>query len=144
MIYTLLFLSFLAHFAMIYVIIHLFQRVKHLESQDPVSQKRDIEETLTAYITDIKEENESFLNAIQKKQQPKEERAPLPEVKPSKPVEEVSYHPPTPEQDDMFEQSLTSQVLTLSNQGFSVTEIAQKLNKGKGEVQLLLKLKKKN
>jgi len=49
------------------------------------------------------------------------------------------YVPPIPIGEDKFEQSLSSQVVLLHEKGLQPAEIAQKLNKGKAEIELLLK-----
>ncbi len=150
MIYSLIFICFLALFGLLYLIIHLFQRIKQLESQDFSTSKREIEETLTAYVTDIKEENEAFLKALQAKDKDLPLRPVDDETEKRQPEsysrrpekQETAFSPPVNNEADTFEQSLTSQVLDLNEQGMSVTEIAKKLNKGKGEIGLLLKFKK--
>lgn len=54
------------------------------------------------------------------------------------------YKPPVPVGEDQYEQSLTSQVVLLHEKGFKPDEIAQKLNKGKTEIELLLKFRGQN
>lgn len=143
MTYSLIFILFLALFGMLYLIIHLFQRVKQLESQDISSAKQEIEESLTAYITDIKEENEAFLKALDAKEtEPVEKKVSPPKDRIIKNTEEPGFTPSVKAVEDAYEPTLTSQVLALNDKGFSVTEIAKKLNKGKGEISLLLKFKK--
>lgn len=64
-------------------------------------------------------------------------------VSPSK-ANQNNYEPPVPTEEDQFEQSLTSQIVLLHNKGLNTDEIAQKLNKGKAEIELLLKFSRKN
>ncbi|WP_102346918.1 coupling factor for flagellin transcription and translation [Bacillus sp. Marseille-P3661] len=54
------------------------------------------------------------------------------------------YVPPQPSSDDQFVPSLTSQVLLLNEQGFTPNQIAQKLNKGQTEIELLLKFRQES
>ncbi|MEH7122829.1 hypothetical protein V7127_06205 [Bacillus sp. JJ1773] len=48
------------------------------------------------------------------------------------------------EKENSQEQSLLNDILLLKNQGYNETEIAQKLNKGKTEINLLLKFNQNN
>lgn len=47
--------------------------------------------------------------------------------------------PPVDEITDSFEESLFVQAMKMHQEGLTVTEIAKKLNRGKGEIELLLK-----
>lgn len=57
---------------------------------------------------------------------------------------QTDYQPPIPVGEDQFEQSLTSQVIRLHEKGFEINEIARKLNKGKTEIELLLKFREQS
>lgn len=54
----------------------------------------------------------------------------------------IDYKPPVPVGEDQFEQTLTTQVILLHEKGYEPNEIARKLNKGKTEIELLLKFLK--
>ena len=56
-------------------------------------------------------------------------------------IEYEDYQPPAleVEETEMYEQSNTAKVLSLSKQGYSAEEIAKKLQLGKGEVELMIK-----
>jgi hypothetical protein len=49
------------------------------------------------------------------------------------------YQPPVDHSNEQYNPSLLSRVLTLKDQGHSVEQIAKKVDKGKGEVELLIK-----
>ncbi|RXI97981.1 hypothetical protein DS745_16660 [Anaerobacillus alkaliphilus] len=166
--------SFLLHFLAFFIIVLLVQKMNannpKEQANDLEKLKREIEDLLVAYTTEMKEENEKLINkiaikrkayeksqqnAVNKYDQPrtkivdaKKETAIITEETPktsSKQVvieEDVFVPPLISETEDIVEQSTTAQVLSLANQGFSAKEIAKKLKIGDGEVELLLKFHK--
>ncbi|MCA0983301.1 hypothetical protein LCL89_04465 [Halobacillus yeomjeoni] len=54
------------------------------------------------------------------------------------------YSPPEPEQMGGYQPSIQSQIMDMKNRGYSIDEIAKKLDRGKTEVELLLKFHQKN
>ncbi|WP_017753784.1 hypothetical protein [Calidifontibacillus oryziterrae] len=67
-----------------------------------------------------------------------QQRASLTNEKPN------NYVPPVPVGEEQFEQSFTSQVFRLNADGLSAGEIARKLNRGKTEIELLLKFREQS
>ncbi|RYL95318.1 hypothetical protein EWI07_02090 [Sporolactobacillus sp. THM7-4] len=56
---------------------------------------------------------------------------------------EEDWMPPIEEMHDTVEESLYVQAVKLQKKGYTVTEIARQLNRGKGEIELLLKFQGK-
>lgn len=119
------------------------------------NQSNEMEELLSTYLYEIKEENNRFL-AMMKQDQP------LPAIKSVKPTNSVLYaykkgasewngkinssssHPIKEKVEKASENSLFVQVLDLYNSGVSAESIAKKLNIGKTEVALMLKFHHKD
>ncbi|MFX3618485.1 MAG: hypothetical protein ACE3JK_13270 [Sporolactobacillus sp.] len=59
------------------------------------------------------------------------------------PAASVDWVPPTDQITDALEESPALQAMNLQKKGLSVTEIARKLGRGEGEIQLLLKFQEK-
>lgn len=88
-------------------------------------------------------------NAAPKKQMPAEKPAPALDETGSgsknseNPSEEPAWLPPVDDVQDTFEESLLSRAVKLQKKGYNVTEIAKSLDRGKGEIELLLKFNEK-
>ncbi|MFD2616864.1 DUF6115 domain-containing protein [Terrilactibacillus laevilacticus] len=155
--------SLILHLLAFYLIIQLVQRLKHVEQQHPEELKREIEEMMTAYLTDIQQENDRFIQELNK--QKKNE-----EIKSNKKanheerdkinddidnVINKSYQQATEDADidwippikstseEKYESSLLAKALHLKQKGQSITEIAKALGRGEGEIALLLKINEK-
>lgn len=165
----LLAVSFLLHIITFFLIVVLVQKINIKKTETEVVEqeklKREIEDLLIAYTAEMKEENEKLLTKLASKRKSQEQvqsntiktyenlnsqtetvemkKRVLPQPKPAiiRNVEiDDTYAPPIVEDtEDRLEQSSTAQILSLSKQGYSVKEIAKKLNIGDGEVELLLK-----
>lgn len=157
MVSIVLFISFILHFVTLFIILLLFlkwNKVKQIEAEQN-NMRREIEEIFSAYLLELKEENEKFTqianeitrgrNYGQPQKQNREvtftdrssNQDDMKDVIDGPPISE--YVPPTPEFKEVYDQSFPSQVLELHNNGYTVNEIAQKLNKGKTEIELVLK-----
>ncbi|WP_425086106.1 DUF6115 domain-containing protein [Thalassobacillus devorans] len=152
----LLVVSFLLHGIMLLVIFILFARVKKAEELE-MRQKQvagEIEEMFTAYLLEIKEENEQlkrWLNESPKKyrnteiKQPKshEYRKTAKEETHSDLNKEYSdpvYNPPIPGNNDIeYQPSLSTRVVAMRNEGYTIEDIARKMDCGKTEIELILK-----
>lgn len=178
----LLTISFILHFIMILIALFLIGHIRQLKQNESKikSDKREIEELLSSYLMELQEENEKFLNIINKseqnnkkvKNQPinsnngvaynppmqtqqslhkmeekkKEDNNASSESKLNDKSKESNreYVPPDPEPDVDYVQSEEAQIFSLHNQGYSSEEIAKKLNKGKTEIELLLKFRQES
>lgn len=104
-------------------------------------QKREIEDLLAFYAVELKEENERFLEQVleaNERDQIEEEQLQEEQLKVEK-VEETEAVSNQPVVEKAYEPSLEAQALQLYEQGYEIKEIAKKLNKGHGEIELLLK-----
>lgn len=175
MVVSLLIVSILLHIVTFFWLIVLMQRIRSLQTSQPETAKEEIEETLTAYLLEMKEENDQFLAKFKSME--------TKEIKPAKDYsndviqegkmgsdqevtnqqtqnikaedldrlseaendsfEENDYDPPISEKKETFKPSTTSEALRLHKEGLNATEIAKKLNKGQGEIELLIKFHQK-
>lgn len=145
----LLLLSFLIHLILFIAIYHLYERVK----RDKNEQTEQIERLLSDFMNDIRFENKKFEQRIHEnsmKQQRTREYIP-PVSKEQKEFINKAELSPTYENpkgrvkepvEDVIETSLEGQVLQLFQSGKSVEQIAKQLNRGKTEIDLLIKLNK--
>ncbi|WP_143030734.1 DUF6115 domain-containing protein [Thalassobacillus cyri] len=136
------------------------KRAEELETrQKQVAE--DIEQMFTAYLLEIKEENERLQqmldmegktephfspshpgrNRVSGEENPVRTRGQQNFEKQSKPV----YQPLMPGNEQVnYEPSISTQVFALEDQGYAVEEIARKLNRGKTEIALILKFNQQN
>jgi hypothetical protein len=160
----LLTISFLLHALSLWIIILLYLRLAKVKEMEKQQQQmtEEIERTFSAYLLEWKEENERFLtelaailpNRSRTDHLPKDSTEPLTEGnKTTEPSEETeplpSYFPNIDEIKDIVDirqqpaSSAADRVWQLYEQGKTVEEIAKILNKGKTEVELLLKFRQK-
>ncbi len=150
----LLSISFIIHIITLLSIIIVWKRSGAAEQEDFRAMKSEMEDILIAYTTEMKEENEVFLKELASLQEEKpvgnrdnKENASTekPEKKrmtgdiPAKAEHEISYSPPVSKEKETFGASVSSQILSMQKQEYSLDEIAKRVNKGKGEVVLMLK-----
>ncbi len=181
---TLLFvISAALHAAAFLLIIILFTRMSRLKEVEKTQKKmiHEVEEAVTSYIVEMKDENEEFLRALGemiteiKREKKKQSSSPsvrdrvytMPDLSvedytntltqdigvyskqnliPRKQVVEKLQHqiieentPPVADLNPKHPKSYVEQVIWLKNQGKGAAEIAKLLNKGRVEVELLLK-----
>ncbi|MCD8501537.1 MAG: hypothetical protein LRY71_07525 [Bacillaceae bacterium] len=149
--------SFILHIITLYVLTILIQRINAKEKkpeQNYEQIKREIEDLMLSYTTEIKEENTKLVRMISKMRIPKNNHQEVANVTEKKRIVNPAEDEPSLQEtddftppkvvtiEDKFEQSSTAQILSLANQGLSPKEIAKKLNMGDGEVELLLKFHK--
>ncbi|WP_026570339.1 DUF6115 domain-containing protein [Sediminibacillus sp. JSM 1682029] len=164
----LLFISLLLHIFTFIAIRLLFQKLQQngYAGQEKTDTLQQTEEILSAFLHEIREENDRLLKGLDqnpstyKQSVPKDEEV-VPvsnkteRVQPYKPshrkphtsttADHPEYVPPIPEvQQDTIEESVTAKVYSLYDQGYTVDEIAKKLDKGKTEVELMVKFHRKN
>lgn len=145
MIYLLI-VSLILHFITFFILILVIKKMRStFDYQQFEAQKRELEDLLAYYSVELKEENERFLNEIfektrlqEKEQEQKQEQAEdetefdvtekMLEKEENEQTVEINYQP-----------SLEAQAIQLYEEGYDIKEIAKKLNKGHGEIELLLK-----
>lgn len=145
----LLLLSFLIHLILFISLYHLYERIK----RDKDEQAEQIKEMLANFMNDIRHENNKLEQKIHEsklKQHINNEYTPptpkdLKDEQQSKgEIESTTpYAKPKRQQkqvEDVIETTLEGQVLQLAHEGKSIDEIAKQLNRGKTEVELLIKL----
>ncbi|MET4563704.1 swarming motility protein SwrB [Bacillus subtilis] len=155
-------LSFTLHGVLLYAVIILYTRlaaVKETEKQ----QKQILEETentLAAFLLELKEENEKLIENKASSACQYDEESQKPGLQPSEtyqerdPVQEAENLPEhieglITEVDRREEivnsevQSFEDQVIELYEQGYSASQIAQKMKSGKTEIELFLKFRSK-
>lgn len=150
----LLVISFILHlfaFFWIFLLSMRLKRANEIEGRQAEIQK-EIEDLFQSYLLEMKEENEKLLRLIAKSTKPVN-KSPVDnrgkatqqiyqtQMEKPKPKE---YTPPVPTLEDRFEPSFNSKVILLHEQGLKAEEIAQKLNKGKTEIELILKFNGSN
>lgn len=156
-----LIMSFILHGVTLYALILLYkkQQLGQMTPEELAQQKAEIEDLLMAYTTEIKDENDKLLNKMNR-QQMTSAPADLSGKKVDQPVDEPllkatlhqspankreenetkpTYVPPLPNEEEQYETSIEMQALKMYKEGYTVTDIAKKLKKGKGEVELMVK-----
>ncbi|MDD9147039.1 MULTISPECIES: hypothetical protein [unclassified Sporolactobacillus] len=178
--------NFVLIILILYLILHLYQRIRVLEQIKTDRILDDINEAFTAYLEDVRKENERLAskveilmkkNAVSPEEtemqgentagplQPEEEKrsetpafgqllkekiAEIPddgnpaqvadgEASADKTGEPASWVPPVDQIRDSLEESPFFQAMKLQKKGYTVNEIAKKMNRGAGEIELLLK-----
>ncbi|MDA7025838.1 Swarming motility protein SwrB [Bacillus sp. CLL-7-23] len=158
-------ISFMLHGTLIYFVIILYARLGAFKEAEK-NQKQMLEETentLTAFLMELKDENDKLVQELQKdraaevKQKPgKFEEEPalsLPELK-EKDADlplyiESMIHEVEREEDELNQEedeeavSFEEKAVLLYEQGLSIEEVAKQLKSGKTEVELLLKFRGK-
>jgi len=113
------------------------------------NQDEKLQELLSHFIQEIKAENKQLVTKLSeaKQEKIKEKKAPtIPNhLKPmlekqEKRENQDTLHSNAPFLTEHVETSMESKIVQLSEQGLSIDEIAKQLNKGKTEVELILKL----
>ncbi|MBP2077682.1 DUF6115 domain-containing protein [Oceanobacillus polygoni] len=144
MVSFLIIISFLLHFITFTAIYMLFQQLKNAKKQD----MNEIMELFDTYLQEVKDENNRLQQVLRDHNQRSDNM--YQQVKPTKQpeIEMDEYEQlqaiPIPDAvGDTVTASLESRVLQLHNQGLPIDDIAQKLNCGKTEVEIIIKLREK-
>ncbi|WP_028782806.1 DUF6115 domain-containing protein [Thalassobacillus devorans] len=163
MVVFLLIISFILHGVLVLSMVILSVRVKKAQELETRQKQvaEDIEQMFTAYLLEIKEENERFQQMLNMEGKTATDYSPsYPErnrvsgaenpvhtygkqnfEKQLKPV----YQPLMPGNEQVnYEPSFSTQVFSLQDQGYSIEEIARQLNRGKTEIALILKFNQQN
>lgn len=128
----------------------LFQNQKHTNSK---TSQTGIEHLLDAFVSEMKEDNDHLIRLLRERGTVSSQPPPDPErsvkekeedagPEPAERAEDGGYVPPVETSGETYEQSLAARALFLEKEGNSVTEIAKELDRGKGEIELLLKFRR--
>ncbi|MFB4167469.1 DUF6115 domain-containing protein [Virgibacillus sp. JSM 102003] len=127
----LLIISFLLHLVALVAIFQLFKQVQLLKRDS----SQDVMELLETYLEEIKEENRFLEREIGKSNNKTAVNAEA-----EKKEETSEYIPVDAEVEDDSETSLQARILQLYDQGITAEDIARRLNCGKTEADLVIKL----
>ncbi|SEP57893.1 DUF6115 domain-containing protein [Piscibacillus halophilus] len=143
----LMLLSLLLHGVSFVVIFKLYQKVQNINSSDAYFEQKvkETEDMLNSYLLEIKDENEKFIHKVSKLETSDTDTFNHDKVdsKTNDDYEKINQE----DQDDvpvnMEQPSDEAQILYLFDQGYTIEEIAKKLNKGNTEVDLIVKFNQK-
>ena len=145
MVSLLLIISFLIHIILLLAVYYLYTQLQLIKN----NKDENLQELLTNFIHEIRAENEQLklqLDETKRNEKKHINAPPLPKhLKPLLEKQEEEENRKKSKSSlsikkDRLETSLEVQIAQLSKQGLSIEEIAKKLNKGKTEVELILKL----
>ncbi|WP_226566388.1 DUF6115 domain-containing protein [Bacillus stratosphericus] len=141
-------ISFMLHAALIYFVIILYTRMNSLKATEQKQREllEETENTLAAFLMEVKEENDKLSKAAAASPDFFDEElmsALLSEVE----VQEEKVNEPVPSLEteaaapceSEIEETFQEQVKALYDQGMTLEEIAKELKTGKTEIELLLK-----
>ncbi|MBS4194010.1 DUF6115 domain-containing protein [Lederbergia citri] len=156
----LIFILFMLNIFLIFAVVLLYQRQNRFKEMEENQRKiqQESEEMLSAFLFELKEENQSFISKFQQDKmqtnqvniQNEESREIVKQEEPltaetySRMLASEAYQNSNKKmsvQEDI-EKTFAEQVEMLAQQGLSSSEIARQLKKGKTEVELLLKFHK--
>jgi hypothetical protein len=150
--------SFALHALSLFIIILLYLQLSKIKEVEKRQSQliQEMEQTVSTYLVEWKEENERFLNSLSQKMNRRVDegtkRTPAIQLKESEwtlslnhvekmkdKVEISTIHPKKNEQPSAS--SLAEQAIKLQKEGKTIEEIAKLLKKGKTEIELLLKFR---
>ncbi|WP_087972883.1 DUF6115 domain-containing protein [Oceanobacillus rekensis] len=150
MVTFLLIISFLLQLAALGAIYKLFQQIQTIKSQD----LQEIEGLFEVYLQEIKTENSRLQAHLQTEKKSKHETISSNKPTTDKKTQRTEWMEEELEQgmeqhistsyEDTLEASLESKVLQMHGKGMAIGDIARKLECGKTEIEIILKLHKKN
>ncbi|GAB3067196.1 DUF6115 domain-containing protein [Virgibacillus ainsalahensis] len=133
MIPFILIISFLLHITTLFAVYQLLKQINVLKKKK-ISESAELFEK---YLQEIKDENSRLQEHLVEH---KTETTDTSESMPSSVDDALIAHSPSIDNADKVEASLQARILQLHNKGLSETEIAQKLNCGKTEAALIIKI----
>ncbi|GEN54120.1 hypothetical protein [Halobacillus faecis] len=149
--------SFIIDGVLLFTLFIMMNKVRKTEELE-LKQKQvasEIEDLFTSYLMEIKEENRRMESLIEKKNsysdyQSSQKENREEEIESHSKKETIStndssssYSPPELNVMESYQPSFHSQVLELREKGYSVDQIAKKMDKGKTEIELLFKFHQK-
>ncbi|MBN9652874.1 hypothetical protein J0K78_01255 [Halobacillus sp. GSS1] len=153
----LLIFSFIIDGVLLFSLFIIMKKVRRTEELE-LRQKQvaaEIEDLFTSYLMEIKEENKRMESLVRKNRhssafhdsQTEDEgergKIHLDKEDITKNQTSSTYTPPKLEETESYKPSFHSQVLDLKEKGYSIEEIAKMMDKGKTEIELLLKFHQK-
>ena len=144
----LLSISFILHLITFFSIVLLAKKMRTaLDYEKLELQKREIEDLLAFYAVQLKEDNTRLLEKVMQPSGNAPEDDGYRDEQAKQKIQEQANEKTAEKRTDAelkadadtYELSLEAQALQLHGQGYSPEEIAKKLNKGHGEIELLLK-----
>ncbi|WP_050181425.1 DUF6115 domain-containing protein [Domibacillus robiginosus] len=148
-------ISFLIHALSLFALIILFQRQNKVSEAERNAKQtaKEMEEMMTAFLIEIKEENEQLITQLAKntpiekikKQEPASEKKPLPSFIPRQAAAKAYTGARTVRTKAQAQEEVpqTQKIAEMKMEGMTEEEIAKKLRIGVTEVQLALKFNKK-
>ncbi|MEC3886057.1 hypothetical protein VKA52_20225 [Halobacillus sp. HZG1] len=153
----LLIFSFIIDGVLLFSLFIIMKKVRRTEELE-LRQKQvaaEIEDLFTSYLMEIKEENKRMESLVRKNSHSSDfhdsqtedrgerEKNHLDKEVITKKQISSTYTPPELEETESYQPSFHSQVLDLKEKGYSIEEIAKIMDKGKTEIELLLKFHQK-
>mgnify|MGYP001213164553 CR=1 FL=1 len=144
-IWILLIISFILHILSFYFLIVFYTRHQALKNlkEEQENLLKEAEDALTVFLMELKEENQKFLEQMSKNDSPSEAYNLDELVAQQKDSVEITANLQEDEPDS-YKRNLQEQVFQLANEGYTIEQIAQKLNVGKTEIELIMKFHKKD
>ncbi|OLN22766.1 hypothetical protein BTO30_07500 [Domibacillus antri] len=146
-------ISFLLHAVSLFALILLYQRQNNIKLTEQKMRQTalETEEMMTAFLMELKEENEHLLKQLSNKppeqkeivplpEEMKQDAVPLPPIVPRKAAAKAYTRIKNDQEKPVTVRSPAEQMIELKKQGFSDEDIARKMQIGITEVQLGLKL----
>lgn len=136
--YALVFLSFLLNVVCLYSVFNLRKKLQQQSASNDTRISEEVEELLELFSEEMKLENERLHKMILKFTEEQQQKYHSTVVNENSPIQSVETQTDNTSLDDHLSKD-TNEVLTLAQEGYNAEEIAKMLQRGKGEVELLLK-----
>lgn len=136
--YALVFLSLLLNVICLYAVINLRKKLQHQSDSNDTRISEEVEELLELFSEDMKLENERLHKMILKFTEEQQRNYHSTVINETSSVESEETQIDNTSLEDHLSKD-TNEVLILAQEGYNAEEIAKMLQRGKGEVELLLK-----
>ena len=130
--------SFIMHIVLLFIVYKLFQQLQVLKQ----SNNQEMKDLLDTFLKEMKEENQQLQRQVNEIQSQSDTSTVSGGMKEEPTDHPLSSEPPVEEKYDDFSPSIQGQVYQLYDQGLSIEDIAKRLDRGKTEVELMIKFKK--
>ncbi|WP_198769759.1 DUF6115 domain-containing protein [Fictibacillus phosphorivorans] len=136
--YALVFLSLLLNVICLYAVINLRKKLQQQSDSNDTRISEEVEELLELFSEDMKLENERLHKMILKFTEEQQQKYHSTVINETSSVESEETQIDNTSLEDHLSKD-TNEVLILAQEGYNAEEIAKMLQRGKGEVELLLK-----